>query len=160
MCACEPYSHFSHRNRSINTVHAWCLPYVTLSVNDDLITSELRSINCCHMSMGIFFLSGIYNHQCTHLHKSAADTDTNFNPIHDFNWPRRHHTQISEFSTWRKAIRTLFDESEVKLRVPLWKSTLDDDKYITSWQCFTSRDIHTLYYWEHGTLCKYAWILN
>ena len=35
------------------------------------------------------------------------------------------------------------------------KFSLDDKKYITSWQWFLSCDIHTLYHREHETWHKY-----
>ena len=64
-----------------------------LALNVDLNTSELWAINCCRMSKGIFFIRNIFNHQGTHLQKSAVDTDTTFNFIHDLNCPRKNHTK-------------------------------------------------------------------
>ena len=52
-------------------------------------------------------------------------------------------------------MRTLCDESKYNLRTPLGQWILDDNKYITSWKWFPSRDIQTLYYREHETWCKY-----
>ena len=40
------------------------------------------------MSKYIFFISDISNHQGSHLQQSATDRSTNFNLIHDLNWPR------------------------------------------------------------------------
>ena len=74
------------------TYHACIMTH--LAQNGDLATSELRDINLCRMSKGILFLSNIYNHQGTRLYKSAVNTDRTCNLIHDFNWPRRHHTKI------------------------------------------------------------------
>ena len=39
---------------------------------DDFTTSELQTINRCRMSMGIFFIIDISNHQTTHLQQSAT----------------------------------------------------------------------------------------
>ena len=63
-----------------------------------------------------------------------TDTVTNFNLIHDLNWPRKHHTTIAEWRTQKKAMGTLCDESKEKLHTMLEKWSLDDKKYITSWQ--------------------------
>ena len=60
----------------------------------------------------------------------ASDTETTFDMIHYFNWPRKRHTTIAACRTCNKAIRTLCNESKVKLRVPLGQWTLDDNKYI------------------------------
>ena len=50
---------------------------------------------------------------------------------------------------------TLCDESKDNLHTPLWQWILDDNKYITSWQWFLYHDLHTIYYKEHDTRCKY-----
>ena len=49
------------------------------------------------------------------------DTVTTFSLIHDFNWPRKHHTTIAACRTWNKAMTTLCDELKDKLRTPLGK---------------------------------------
>ena len=80
--------------------------------------------------------------------------DTTFNLMHDFNWPRKHRTTISVWRMWKKLIRTLCDESKVKLRALLGQWTLDNNKYIKTSNIFRSRDLHTLYYIEQGTWWK------
>ena len=96
------------------------------------------------MSKGVFFISDICNHQGTHLQQSSTDNVTNFNMIHELNWPRKHHTTTEEYRTWKKSMRALCDESKNKLRIPLGQWILDDNKYITSWQWFLSHNQHTL----------------
>ena len=66
-----------------------------LALQGNFTTSELPAINRCGMSKGIFFISNIRNHQVTHLKQSEIDTVTGFNMIHDFNYPRKHHTTIA-----------------------------------------------------------------
>ena len=51
-------------------------------------------------------------------------------------------------------MRTLCDEIKKKLRKPLGQWSLDDNKYITSWQWFLSSDLHILYYRAHETWHK------
>ena len=128
----------------VQRIYDTCL-MTHLALNLNFTTSELRAINQYRMSKGIFFISEICNHQGTHIQKELSDTDTTFNMIHDLNWPRRHHTSISSWRTWRKELRTLCDESRPKMRAPLGQWTLDDNKYITSWKCFLSRDLRTLH---------------
>ena len=117
---------------------------------------------CCikNISKGIFLISDICNNQGTHLKKSATDNVTTCNHIHYFNWPRKKHTPIEVWRKCRKATRTLCDESKYKMLTPLEKWRIDDNKYITSWQWFLSSDLHTLYYREHKTWCKYAQSTN
>ena len=112
--------HIYHLGTDVLTqrTHNYCL-----AVNVDFTTSELRAIYCCRMSKGIFGISNICNHQGTHLHKSAADTDTDFNMIHDYNWTRRDPTTIAACRTWQKSIRLLHDERKVNLRAPLGQWT-------------------------------------
>ena len=112
------------------------------------------------MSKGIFFISGICNHQGTHLQQLAADTVTTFNMIHELNWPGKHHTQIAACRMWRKETRTLCDESKDKMGTPLWQCIFDNNKYITSCQWFLYRNLHTLYYREYKTWCKYTRLPN
>ena len=112
------------------------------------------------MSKGIFFIRNKCNHQGTHLQKSAADTDTTFNTIHDLNWPRRHNKTISSWRTCRKALITLCDESKSKLCAPLGQCTLENNKYITYWKWFLSHDLHTLHYRENKIWWKYTWPTN
>ena len=57
---------------------------------------------------------------------------------------------------WKKAIRTLFDESKVKMCAPLRQWKLDNNKYITSWQFSLSHDLHTLHYREYVIWLKYT----
>ena len=45
------------------------------------------------MSNGIFFIINISNHQGTHLKQSGTDKSTDFNLIHDLNWPRKNTQQ-------------------------------------------------------------------
>ena len=106
--------------------------------------------------LGYFFISNICNHQGTHIKKAATDTVTNFNLIYDFNWPRKHHTATAEWSTLKKLMITICDESEDKLFTPLGQWIIDDNKYIKSWKCFISQDLHILYYKQHRTWCKYT----
>ena len=122
-----------------------------LALKGNFNTSKLWAINWCRMSKGIFFISDIYNRHGTHLQKSATDTDTTFNIIHDFNSPRKHHTIIASRRTCKKEIITLCKESKDKLRTSLGQWRLDNNKYIPSWKWLLSRDIHTLYYREHVT---------
>ena len=153
--------HIYHLGTDVSTQRtpdAWLMSHLVL--NYGFSTSEIWAINHCRMSKEIFFMRDIFNHQGIHLHKSAADTDTTFNLIHDFNWPRRHHTTIAAWSTWKKSIRTSCIESKVNLRAPLGKWTPNDNKYITFWKWFLSHDLHTLYYREHGKCWKYEWPLN
>ena len=103
------------------------------------------------MSKGILSIRDICNHQGTHLQQQETDEDTTINVIHDLKFPRKHHTTIAEWRRWKKAIRTLCDKSKVKLRAPIGKWTLDNNKYIKNRQWFLSCDIHTLYYKEQGT---------
>ena len=108
------------------------------------------------MSKSIFFKSNISNHQGTTFQQPATYNVTNFNLIHEFNWPRKHHTITSECRTQRKEIRNFWDESKNMLLPPLGQWRLDYKKYTTSWKWFLSRDLHTLYYREHETWCKYT----
>ena len=108
------------------------------------------------MSKGIFFVINICNHKGTHLQKSATDTVRTFNMIHDFNCSRKNQTKIAAYMTCNKAMITLFDESKEKLRILLGQWRLENKKYITSWKCFLSRNLHTLYYKEHRTWYKYT----
>ena len=127
--------HISHLGIYVSTQHMYYACLMThLALNGNFTTSELRAINCYCMYKGIFFISDICNHQENHLHKSSVDTDNTLNTIHYFNWPRRHHKTISEKRTWKKSIRTLFDESKVKICAPLGQWKLENNKYITSWQ--------------------------
>ena len=102
----------------------------------------------------------IYTHQGTHLQKSAMDTVTIFNLLHEFNWPRKHQTTIAAWRLWEKSMITLYDESKYKLHTPLGLWRFENNKYMTYWQCFLYRDIHTLYYIEHVTCCKYTRLTN
>ena len=120
-----------------------------LASEGDSTTSELQAINRCCMSKGILFISNISNHQGTHLKQSATDKSNNFNLIYDFNWPRKNHATTAELKTWMKTTKTLCNESKKKLRKPLLQWSLDDNKYITSWRWFLSRDLHTLYCREY-----------
>ena len=123
--------HIYHVGTDVSTqrTHNYCL-----AVNVDFTTSELRDIYCCRMSEGIFCIRNICHHQGTHLNKSAADTDTDFNMIHDFNYTRRYLTTIAACRAWKKSIRMLHDERKVNLRATLVQWTIDNNKYITSWQ--------------------------
>ena len=70
------------------------------------------------MSKNIFFISDVCNDQGNHLQKSATDTVTTFNLIHDFNWPRKHNTTIVAWSEYNNALITLCDKSKDKLCTP------------------------------------------
>ena len=131
-----------------------------LALKGDFSTSELLAINRCHISKGVLFISNICNHQGNHLQKLATDTFTTFDLIHDLSWPRKHHILIAAWGACKKARITLCDESKDKLRTPLVQWRLENNKYITSWQWFLSRDLRTLYYREHGTCWKYTKFLN
>ena len=148
-------SDISHLGTDVSTqcMHGACL-VSHLALNGNFTVSELRVINHFRMYKGILFISDRCNHQCSHLHKSVEDADTTFNVIHDLDWPSRDHSTISEWGTWKKSIITLCDEIKFKLHAPLLEWTLDYNKYITYWQWFLSRDLHTLYYREHGTWWK------
>ena len=80
---------------STQLTHDYCL-MSHLALEGEFTVSELRAINRCRMSKGIFFISNIRNHQGTQLQKSATDNVTSLNLIQDFNWPRKHHTNILE----------------------------------------------------------------
>ena len=67
-----------------------------LASEGDFTTSELLAINWCRMSKDIFFISSIIHHQGTNLQQSATDKNTNFNMIHNFNWPRKTQTTTVE----------------------------------------------------------------
>ena len=118
---------------------------------DDFTTSELRAINWCRVSKGIFFMINICNHQGTHLQKSATYNVTTFSMIHKSNCKGKHHTTIASWRTWKKVMITLCDKNKYNLRPPLGKLIFYDNKFITSCQWFLFRDIHTLYDREHGT---------
>ena len=64
-----------------------------LESEGDFTTSELRAINLCRMSKGIFFISNICNHQRTHIQQPEIDQSNNLNLIHDLNWPRKNTQQ-------------------------------------------------------------------
>ena len=140
---------------STQLTHDYCL-MSHLALEGEFTISELRAINRCRMSKGIFFISNIRNHQGTQLQKSATDNVTSLNLIQDFNWPRKHHTNILEWNIWKKSMRNLCDKSKENLRTPLGQWCLDDNKYITSRERFLSRDHHIIYYREHETWCKYT----
>ena len=72
---------------STKRMHDACL-MTHLALKGDFATSELRAINWCCMSNSILFISDISNHQGNILSGTVA----NFNLIHEFNWPRKHHT--------------------------------------------------------------------
>ena len=91
----QPYLHILPSNICIDTFHKRCLYHDAPRYKIFLTTSDLCDINICLRSKVIFFINNICNHQCTHIQKSVEDTDTTFNMIHDFNWPRRHHTKIA-----------------------------------------------------------------
>ena len=61
-----------------------------------------------------------------------------------------------EWRLYKKEVRTLCDESKINLHSLLEQWTLDDNKYITSWQWFISCDLRTLYYIDHGVWWKYT----
>ena len=121
----------SHLVLEVSTkhTHGACL-MTRLSSEVDFSTSEIRAINWCYISKGIFFISDISNNQGTHIQKSVTDNVTKFNLIHKFNWPRKIHTTTAEWKTRRKVIRTLYDESKKNLHTPLGKWSLDNNKYI------------------------------
>ena len=52
-------------------------------------------------------------------------------------------------------MRTLSNEGKNKLHKLLGQWSLDDNKYITSCQCFFSRNLHTLYYRDNEKRHKY-----
>ena len=103
----------SHIGQEVSTqrTHDACL-ITHLSPEGEFTTSELRDINWCRMFKGILFISNITNNLGTHIQQSATDKVTNFNLIHDLNWYSKNHTTTSEWSTWRKAIRILCNESK------------------------------------------------
>ena len=125
-----------------------------LATNLNFDTSELRAINQCCISKGIFFLSNICNHQGTHLLKSAVDNYTPFSLPHDFNWPSKQHTLIASWRTWSKSIITLCNESKFNLHTQLGQWVLENDNYISSWKWFLFCDLRTLRYREHKTWWK------
>ena len=152
---CQPYYHLSPRKYlSTQRMHDTCL-MSHLVLEADFTTSELRAINWCRISNGITFISDICNIQCNHLQQSETDTFKNFNMIHNFNWPRKHHTTIESRRTWKITMRNLCGGSKYKLHTPLGQWILDDNKYITYWHWLLSRDLHTRYYIEHETWRKY-----
>ena len=128
---------------SIQRMYDTCL-MSHLALEGDFTTSELRDIHFCHMFKGIYFMRDICNYQGNNLQQSVTDTFTTFNLIHDFNWPRKHHKKISAWGMWKKSMRTLCDESKYELHKPLGKCRLEDNKYITCWQCFLPCDLHTI----------------
>ena len=146
------YIHISHLGTYLSTqlTHDAC-PMSHLPLYGDFTTSELRAIKFWRVSKGIFFISDIYNHQSTHLQYSSTDNDLTFNIIHNFNWPRKNHTTIAAWRMWKKSIITIFDESKANLRASMGNFTIDNNKYIKTWQWLLFRDIHTLYYREHVT---------
>ena len=78
--------HISHLGKYVLTHRMYDAYLMTqLALNGYFTTSEIHDINCCLMSKGILFISNMCNHQGTHIHKSAANADTTFNMIHDFN---------------------------------------------------------------------------
>ena len=85
--------HIYHLVTDVPTQHAYdtCL-MLHLSLNGNFTTSELRAINRCSMSKGVFFISIICNHQGTCILKLAVDNYTTFSLLHDFNWPSKHYT--------------------------------------------------------------------
>ena len=143
---CQTYYHISPRKRSINTEHTRHLSHITPSVRGQLCHFIITGHKLVPHIQGYFFISDICNHQGTHIQQSATDTVTTLNLIHDFNWPRKHHTTIAAWKTCKKALRKLCDESKYRLRTLLGKWRLDDNKYMSSWQWFLSRYPHTLYY--------------
>ena len=80
----------SHLVPEVETQHTHdaCL-MIHLALERKLTTSELRTINWCRMSKGVFFISDKCNHQGNHLQKSTTDKNTNLNLIYDLNWPRK-----------------------------------------------------------------------
>ena len=72
------------------------------------------------MYKGIFFMSAIYHRQGAHIRKSLVNNDTSFNMIQNVYWPRRHHTTIEAWKTWRKSLINLCIESKFKLRDGLY----------------------------------------
>ena len=79
--------------------HDACL-MTHLASKGDLVTSEIRAINRCGMSKGVFFISDISSHQGAHLQQSATDKNTNFNLINDFDSPINNHTTTAECKMW------------------------------------------------------------
>ena len=73
-----------------------------LAPEGDFTTLELWAVNRCRMSKGILFMSDISNHQVTHLQQSPIDKSTNFNLIHDFNWPSKNRATTTEWRTQKK----------------------------------------------------------
>ena len=76
------------------------------------------------MSKCVFFVNDICNHQGTHLQQSATDNNTNFNMIHNFNWPRKTQEHYNG-GRGKKAMITLWDKSKMKLRKPLGQWIID-----------------------------------
>ena len=123
-------------------------------------TSDICAIKRCRMSTGILFIGDICNHQDTHLLKSKVYCYTPFSMLYDYNWPRKKHSSIATWRKWRIAIRTLCNESKVKVLAPLIQWTLNDNKYIASQKWFLSCDLQTLHYREHETWWKYTCTSN